>query len=95
LQSTDYPATAISNQPFVDESFSLRTVNRIPCVNSTPEVLCRLPEGIPNTAMSTLLEIKSEEEWKEHSASLPPTTLQIIYFKAEWAQPVSVLHMFF
>lgn len=37
--------------------------------------------------MSTLLEIKSEEEWKEHSASLPPTTLQIIYFKAEWAQP--------
>ena len=45
--------------------------------------------------MSTLLEIKSEEEWKEHSVSLPPTTLQIIYFKAEWAQPVSVLHIFF
>lgn len=38
--------------------------------------------------MSTLLEIKSEEEWNKHSGSLPPNTLQIIYFKAEWAAPV-------
>jgi len=37
--------------------------------------------------MSTLIEVKSEEEWNKHSASLPPTTLQIIYFKAEWAAP--------
>jgi hypothetical protein len=39
--------------------------------------------------MSTLIEIKSEEDWNKHSTSLPPTTLQIIYFKAEWAAPVS------
>ena len=38
--------------------------------------------------MSTLIEIKSEEEWDKHSASLPATTLQILYFKAEWAAPV-------
>ncbi|KAG4414618.1 hypothetical protein IFR04_012224 [Cadophora malorum] len=37
--------------------------------------------------MSTLLELKTEEEWNQHSASVPPTTLQIIYFKAEWAAP--------
>jgi len=37
--------------------------------------------------MSTLIEVKSEEDWNKHSASLPPTTLQIIYFKAEWAAP--------
>jgi Grx4 family monothiol glutaredoxin len=39
--------------------------------------------------MSTLTELKSEEDWNKHSASLPSTTLQIIYFKAEWAAPVS------
>jgi hypothetical protein len=39
--------------------------------------------------MSILIDIKSEEDWNKHSASLPPTTLQIIYFKAEWAAPVS------
>jgi len=37
--------------------------------------------------MSTLLEIKSEDAFNKHSASLPPTTLQIVYFKAEWAAP--------
>jgi len=37
--------------------------------------------------MSTLVEIKSEDAFNKHSASLPPTTLQIIYFKAEWAAP--------
>ncbi|KAE9372044.1 monothiol glutaredoxin-like protein-3 [Stipitochalara longipes BDJ] len=37
--------------------------------------------------MSTLTEIKSEEDWNKHSASLPSTTLQIIYFKADWAAP--------
>lgn len=37
--------------------------------------------------MSTLIEVKSEEAWDKHSASLPSTTLQIIYFKAEWAAP--------
>ncbi|KAH8781929.1 thioredoxin-like protein [Hyaloscypha finlandica] len=37
--------------------------------------------------MSTLTELKSEEDWNKHSASLPSTTLQIIYFKAEWAAP--------
>jgi len=37
--------------------------------------------------MSTLLELKSEEEWNQHSASIPETTLQVIYFKAEWAAP--------
>jgi hypothetical protein len=35
--------------------------------------------------MSTLVEITTEEEWKKHAASLPPTTLQIIYFFADWA----------
>ncbi|KAG4442233.1 hypothetical protein IFR05_002282 [Cadophora sp. M221] len=37
--------------------------------------------------MSTLIEVKTEEEWNQHSASVPPTTLQVIYFKAEWAAP--------
>jgi len=37
--------------------------------------------------MSTLIEVKSEEDWIKHSTSLPPNTLQIIYFKAEWAAP--------
>ncbi|KAH9217239.1 thioredoxin-like protein [Leptodontidium sp. 2 PMI_412] len=37
--------------------------------------------------MSTLIELKTEEEWNQHSASVPPTTLQVIYFKAEWAAP--------
>lgn len=37
--------------------------------------------------MSTLREITTEEEWNQHSASLPPTTLQIIYFHAPWAAP--------
>lgn len=35
--------------------------------------------------MSTLTEITAEEAWKSHAASLPPTTLQIIYFFADWA----------
>jgi hypothetical protein len=38
--------------------------------------------------MSTLTELKSEEDWNKYSASLPSTTLQIIYFKADWAAPV-------
>ncbi|PVH82961.1 glutaredoxin [Cadophora sp. DSE1049] len=37
--------------------------------------------------MSTLLELKTEEEWNQHSVSVPPATLQVIYFKAEWAAP--------
>ncbi|KAF8857570.1 glutaredoxin [Acephala macrosclerotiorum] len=37
--------------------------------------------------MSSLLEIKSEDAFNKHSASLPANTLQIIYFKAEWAAP--------
>lgn len=37
--------------------------------------------------MSILTDLKSEEDWNKHSASLPSTTLQIIYFKAEWAAP--------
>jgi hypothetical protein len=35
--------------------------------------------------MSTLKEITTEEEWSQHVASLPPTTLQIISFHAPWA----------
>jgi thioredoxin-like negative regulator of GroEL len=38
-------------------------------------------------AMSTLLEIKSEEEWHQHTASVPSSTLQIISFHAPWAAP--------
>ncbi|KAG0647876.1 Monothiol glutaredoxin-4 [Hyphodiscus hymeniophilus] len=37
--------------------------------------------------MSTLVELTTEEEWKNHVASLPPTTLQVIYFFADWAAP--------
>lgn len=37
--------------------------------------------------MSTLLEIKSEEEWAKHVENTPPTTLQIISFYAPWAAP--------
>ncbi|KIM98957.1 hypothetical protein OIDMADRAFT_126897 [Oidiodendron maius Zn] len=37
--------------------------------------------------MSTLKEITNEEEWNQHVASLPPTTLQIISFHAPWAAP--------
>ncbi|KAH8820545.1 thioredoxin-like protein [Xylogone sp. PMI_703] len=37
--------------------------------------------------MSTLKDITTEEEWKNHVASLPPTTLQIINFHAPWAAP--------
>ncbi|KAH8657049.1 thioredoxin-like protein [Tricladium varicosporioides] len=37
--------------------------------------------------MSTLLEIKSEEEWTKHVENTPPTTLQIISFYAPWAAP--------
>jgi len=37
--------------------------------------------------MSTLIEITTEEEWDGHTASLPPTTLQIINFHAPWAAP--------
>ena len=36
-------------------------------------------------AMSTLKEITTEEEWNQHAASLPATTLQIISFHAPWA----------
>lgn len=37
--------------------------------------------------MSALQEIKTEDEWNAHVASLPPTTLQIISFTAQWAAP--------
>lgn len=37
--------------------------------------------------MSNLIEIKTEEEWNKHAADLPPTTLQIISFSAQWAAP--------
>jgi thioredoxin-like negative regulator of GroEL len=37
--------------------------------------------------MSTLIEIKTEEDWNKHAASLPPTTLQVISFHAPWAAP--------
>lgn len=40
--------------------------------------------------MSALVELKTEEEWNKHSAEVPNTTLQVIYFKAEWAAPVSL-----
>jgi hypothetical protein len=39
--------------------------------------------------MSTLVELKTEEEWNKYAAEVPETTLQIVYFKAEWAAPVS------
>lgn len=37
--------------------------------------------------MSSLAEITTEEEWKKHADSLPPNTLQVIYFFADWAAP--------
>jgi len=37
--------------------------------------------------MSTLKDIPTEEEWKKHVESLPPSTLQIINFHAPWAAP--------
>jgi len=37
--------------------------------------------------MSTLKEIATEEEWNQHASSVPPTTLQVIYFHAPWAAP--------
>jgi len=37
--------------------------------------------------MSTLKEIATEEEWNQHAASVPPNTLQVIYFHAPWAAP--------
>ncbi|CZT09365.1 hypothetical protein WAI453_003215 [Rhynchosporium graminicola] len=37
--------------------------------------------------MSSLIELKTEEEWNQHASSVPSTTLQVIYFKAEWAAP--------
>jgi len=37
--------------------------------------------------MSILRELLTEEEWNQHSASLPATTLQVIYFHAPWAAP--------
>ncbi|KAI9053869.1 hypothetical protein LZ554_002816 [Drepanopeziza brunnea f. sp. 'monogermtubi'] len=37
--------------------------------------------------MSTLLELKTEEEWNQYAASVPSNTLQVLYFKAEWAAP--------
>jgi len=45
------------------------------------------PHPHTTTDMSTLMEIKSEEDWNKHAASLPPTTLQIISFHAPWAAP--------
>lgn len=35
--------------------------------------------------MSNLLEIATEEEWDKHTSTLPPTTLQVVYFHAPWA----------
>lgn len=40
--------------------------------------------------MSALVELKTEEEWNKYAAEVPGTTLQVIYFKAEWAAPVSL-----
>ncbi|KAI0999954.1 hypothetical protein K3495_g8244 [Podosphaera aphanis] len=37
--------------------------------------------------MSTLSEITTKEAWAEYSSTTPPSTLQIIYFKAAWAEP--------
>lgn len=37
--------------------------------------------------MSSLKQIKTKEEWEAYTSSIPPSTLQIIYFKAEWAAP--------
>jgi len=37
--------------------------------------------------MSTLKVIASDEEWDTHTSTVPPTTLQVIYFHAPWAAP--------
>ncbi|POS85885.1 hypothetical protein EPUL_002514 [Erysiphe pulchra] len=37
--------------------------------------------------MSSLKQIKSKEDWEAYISSIAPSTLQIIYFKAEWADP--------
>jgi len=37
--------------------------------------------------MSSLKDITTEDEWKKHVESLPPSTLQIINFHAPWAAP--------
>ncbi|KAL4936675.1 hypothetical protein BDV06DRAFT_227677 [Aspergillus oleicola] len=37
--------------------------------------------------MSTLLEITSEESFGPHLASIPPSTLIVLYFHAPWAAP--------
>jgi len=37
--------------------------------------------------MSALKEVLTEEEWNAHTATIPSTTLQIIYFHAPWAAP--------
>ncbi|TAQ85037.1 hypothetical protein B7494_g6639 [Chlorociboria aeruginascens] len=37
--------------------------------------------------MSILIDIHTEEEWNNHTKSLPSTTLQIINFHAPWAAP--------
>ncbi|CAG8951467.1 hypothetical protein HYFRA_00007383 [Hymenoscyphus fraxineus] len=42
---------------------------------------------------STLIEIKTEEDWHKHTASLPPTTLQIISFHAPWAAPCAQMRV--
>ena len=37
--------------------------------------------------MSSLIEIKTEEDWDRHAATVPATTLQILSFSAQWAAP--------
>ncbi|KAG9234583.1 thioredoxin-like protein [Amylocarpus encephaloides] len=37
--------------------------------------------------MSTLIEIKTEEDWNKHTTSIPASTLQVISFHAPWAAP--------
>ncbi|SZF05029.1 unnamed protein product [Blumeria hordei] len=37
--------------------------------------------------MSVLLKIESEEAWEKRMSDTPSSTLQIIYFKTEWAAP--------
>lgn len=41
--------------------------------------------------MSTLIEVAHDGEWEKLSADIPASTLQVIYFKAEWALPVCSL----
>lgn len=42
--------------------------------------------------MSSLTEIKTEEEYHAHVASLPATTLLVISFSAQWAAPCKQMH---